>query len=157
MENSLQILSESLDKKIQVLYEIQQCNLKQEEAFKNGNADLDSFDAAFDQKDELIEQLEKLDEGFEILYDRIAKLLQDNRETYKIQIRNLQEKISKITEMSVSIQSQEAQNKKMVEDYFAKQRASIAQGRKGSRAAYDYYKSMAGNGYQTSQFMDSKN
>ena len=157
MDNSLQILSESLDAKINVLEDIQKYNLVQEKAFKEQKADIDSFDAAIEEKDALIERMIKLDDGFELLYERVAKQLEGNRELYKDQIRALQVKISKITELSVAIQAQEATNKKLVEEYFAKQKSAIAQNRRGSKAAYDYYKSMSGTGMNTSQFMDSKN
>lgn len=156
MESQLNILSESLDQKLQVLKEIQDYNLKQEEAFKNDQADIDSFDEAVEEKDRLIEKLIRLDEGFEALYARLAEELRGNREQHAGQIKVLQEKIAKVTEMGVTIQAQEARNKKLVEDYFAKARAGVRQNRQSSKAAYDYYKSMSGAGLGQSRFMDSK-
>ena len=157
MDNSLQILSESLDEKIKVLLEIQEYNLAQEKAFLDGQADLDTFDEAMEQKETLIQKLEKLDDGFELLYERISKQLQQNKDAYKEQIKVLQKKIAQITDLSVSIQAQEARNKKLVEEFFANRRRTINQTRRGSRAAMDYYKSMNGVAYDTSRFMDSKN
>lgn len=157
MENQLTILSESLDKKLQVLNEIQEYNRKQEQSFLGETANFEDFDAALEEKDRLIEQLNKLDEGFEIVYEKLANELSGNREKYKVQIRELQDKIRQVTEMGVTIQAQEQRNKKLVEQYFAKERNNIRQERKNSKAAYDYYKRMSGGAYTDPQFMDSRN
>lgn len=156
MESQLDILSESLDQKLSVLQEIQEYNERQAQDFAEGRADLDSFDEAVEEKDRLIEKISKLDEGFELLYEKLAEELKDHRERYAVQIKALQDKISKVTEMSVSIQAQEARNKKLVEAYFANARRGLNQNRKNSKAAYDYYKSMSGTAGQHSHFMDSK-
>jgi predicted nuclease with TOPRIM domain len=156
VENHLLILSESLDKKISVLEDIQAYNLKQEQAFLQDAPDMDEFDDALEEKEELIQRIEKLDEGFEILYERISKELQENRSAYAVQIKELQEKIQKVTDLSTAIQAQEARNKKLIEDYFSKMKAGIKQNRQGSKAAYDYYKNMSGAAFNNPQFMDSK-
>lgn len=156
MENQLNILSESLDKKLQVLGEIQEYNRQQEQAFQSEQANMDQFDAAIEEKERLIEKLTRLDEGFEILYARLADELKDNRERYAAQIKALQDKVSRVMELSVSVQAQESRNKKLVEDYFKKAHKEIRQSRQSSKAAYDYYRSMSGAGYIQPQFMDSK-
>lgn len=157
MDNQLGILSESLEQKIQVLLEIQQYNQKQEEAFGGEEPDLEAFDEAVEAKDSLIDKLLRLDSGFETLYAGVSKQLKADRQQYAAQIKGLQNQIARVTELSVSIQAQEARNKKMVEDYFAKARSGIKQGRQSSKVAYDYYKNMGGMPYDTSRFMDSKN
>ena len=156
MENQLTILSESLDKKLQVLKEIQEYNRKQEQSFLEESADLESFDAAIEEKGCLIEKLSKLDEGFDAVYGKLADELNGNREKYKTQIKTLQEKIRQVTELGVSIQVQEQRNKKLIEQYFAKSYDHIRQERKNSKAAYNYYKSMSGSAVVQPQFMDSK-
>ncbi|MDE7113752.1 MAG: flagellar protein FliT, partial [Acetatifactor sp.] len=108
MENQLSILSESLDKKLQVLQEIQEYNTRQEEAFKQEQADLESFDDAMEEKERLIEKLTQLDEGFEALFERVSAELKDRREQYAPQIQKLQEKVKQVMDLSVSIQAQEA-------------------------------------------------
>ncbi len=156
MQNQLNILSESLDQKIQVLKQIQQCNERQTEALSQDTLDLEVFDKEFDQKDVLIEEMVRLDDGFDVLYESLARELQDKKAEYAEQIRELQGKIADVTELSVSIQAQETRNKKLVEDYFTRTRTSIRQNRQSSKAAYDYYKSMSGMAYSTSRIMDDK-
>ena len=157
MENSLRILSDSLDKKMEVLRRIQNYNREQEKAFTEGQADLNAFDRAIEEKDALIEELMKLDDGFETLFERISGEIKEKKQAYAPQIAILQKKISEITELSVSIQTQEARNKKLVEEFFSKERSKLGNERKGSKAAYDYYKSMSGGGMNVSRFMDQKN
>ena len=54
-ENYLTLLEESLRQKQQVMAEIQEYNLRQEELFKSGNADLDKFDEYVEEKGSLVE------------------------------------------------------------------------------------------------------
>ncbi|MDE6065125.1 MAG: flagellar protein FliT, partial [Lachnospiraceae bacterium] len=68
MDSYLKILEESLRKKLLVLDEIQAYNEKQKQVFQSDSVELDEFDAAVEEKGKLIEQISKLDEGFETLY-----------------------------------------------------------------------------------------
>ncbi len=139
MESQLSILAESLDRKLEVLKEIQKYNAEQEKSFQGGQADLDSFDAAMEKKGQLIEKIIKLDTGFETMYAKLSEELKGNRERYAEQIRVLQQKVTEVTELSVSVQAQEQRNKKLVEEFFAKERAGIRDGRKSSNADDEYY------------------
>lgn len=156
IENYLEILENSLCKKSSVLDEIIMYNNLQEQLLKQKKLSAEELDENMNQKDALIQRLTELDEGFESLYERIKEQLQVNRETYKDQIRHLQGLISQVTEKSVSIQVQEARNKKLLEDYFVNERGQLRQGRKSSKAAYGYYKSMSNSNIVSSQFMDQK-
>lgn len=156
MESQLTILSESLDKKLEVLRKIQEYNRRQEEVFSAEKVDMSLFDDAVEEKQRLIDEVVRLDDGFEIMYEKLAGELEGNRQRYAVQIRELQAKVAKVTELSVSVQAQEARNKKLIESYFAKERANIGQRRKSARSAFDYYKSMSSTGYSQPQMYDSK-
>jgi len=156
MDNYLKILEDSLLKKINVLDDIAAYNEEQCRIFSEGKADIDKFDEYMEKKEELINALSRLDEGFETLYARVAEVLKDNKTVYARQIKRLQQLVKEITDKSVSIQAQEARNKALIEEYFAKERINLRHSRKTSKAAFDYYKSMSGAGSATSQFMDSK-
>lgn len=156
MENQLTILAESLEKKKQVLTRIQEYNVRQEQIFTQESVDMDAFDVAVQEKGELIEALTKLDAGFELLYARLAAQLKDNRTKYAAEIKELQKKVTEITDMSVAIQVQEKRNKQLIEKYFTKEKAKLQENRKTSKAAYDYYKRVNNIAYAPPQFMDSK-
>ena len=97
MENQLTILSESLDKKLEVLQKIREYNKRQEEIFSAEKVDMSLFDDAVEEKQRLIDEVVRLDEGFEILYEKLAKELEGNRQRYAAQIRELQAKVAKVT------------------------------------------------------------
>ncbi len=155
-ENYLKVLEESLEQKLQIMAKIQEYSLRQQEIFQDRDVNLEEYDKYVDQKGALIDELMALDNGFETLYRNVERELQNNRQKYAEQIKRLQELVARVTEESVTIQAQEARNKKQVEDYFRKERAGIAQNRKNSKAAFDYYRSMSGSGYATPQFYDNK-
>lgn len=156
MDNYLKILEESLRKKLQVLDEIQAYNEKQKQVFQSDSVELSEFDAAVEEKGKLIEQISKLDEGFEVLYSNVSKELEGNKEKYAKQIQTLKQLVQQVTEKGVSVQAQEARNKALIESYFAKEREQIRQGRQASKAAYGYYKSMSNTNTVPPQFLDSK-
>lgn len=156
IENYLTILEDSLRQKVSVLDEIAECNTVQEQLLEQESLSLEEFDEYVDKKDVLIQKLNKLDEGFESLYEKIREQLLEDKETYKEQISRIQQLISQVTEKSVSIQAQEARNRKAVEDYFTNEKQQLRQGRQSSKAAYDYYRSMNNANVVPPQFMDKK-
>lgn len=155
-ENYLALLEESLRKKLQVMAEIQKYNLRQQEIFQSGNVDMDCFDGYVEEKGSLIERLTALDSGFEKLYAKVVEQLNGNREKYADRIRTLQSLVTEVTDTSVQIQAQEARNKKLIEDYFRKEKDGIRMGRKSSQAAIGYYKTMSNSAVMPPQFLDSK-
>jgi len=154
--NYLTLLEESLRRKLQVLDEIQAYNLRQQEVFEADQADIDKFDEYVAEKGALIDKLTSLDNGFGRLYTKVSEELKDNQVQYADQIKVLQELITQVTDAGVTIQAQEARNKKLVEAYFHKERENIGKGRRTSKAAMNYYKSMSRSSIATPQYMDSK-
>lgn len=155
LDSYLNILRESLEKKLEVLGHIEEVNQVQTEILKKETFDMEAFDRTVDEKDIFVTELNKLDEGFETLYDRIKEELVADKGSYAGQIKHLQKLIGQITDKSVSIQTEESRNKAMLESYFAKERQGLGRVRKSSNAAYGYYKNL--NGKSTdSFFMDQK-
>ena len=154
--NYLTLLEESLRRKLQVMEEIQKYNMRQQEIFQSGEVDIDKFDEYVAEKGVLIDKLTALDSGFEKLYAKVAEQLDGNREKYAAQIKALQGLVTEVTDTSVQIQAQEARNKKLIEDYFRKEKEGIRMGRKSSQAAIGYYKTMSKTAVMPPQFLDSK-
>lgn len=155
-ENYLTLLEESLRRKLQVMAEIQEYNQRQQEIFQSGNVDMERFDEYVEEKGALIDKVNTLDSGFEKLYAKVAKQLEGGRTQYASQIKVLQGLITEVTDTSVAIQAQEARNKKLIEDYFRKEREGIRDGRRSSKAAINYYKNMSKSSVVMPYFMDSK-
>lgn len=156
IENYLQVLEESLHKRMDVLSRIEELSVRQELLLKEIPVKEDEFDKSIDEKGVLIEELNKLDEGFESLYAHIKEQLLTGREKYKVQIAGLQKLIAEVTDKSVSIQAQEARNKKLAEKFFADSRKELQKGRRSSKAAFDYYRNMNQSQVVAPQFMDKK-
>ena len=154
--NYLTLLEESLRRKLQVMEEIQKYNMRQQEIFQSGEVDIDKFDEYVAEKGVLIDKLTALDSGFEKLYAKVSEELQGSREQYADQIRTLQGLVTQVTDRSVDIQAQEARNKKLVEDFFRRERDGIKIGRKSTKAAIGYYNYMSKTAVVAPQFMDSK-
>ena len=143
MNRCLTILSDSLDKKIDVLKRIQKYNEEQEKAFSETTPDMDSVDKALEEKEKLIQEVLKLDQGFEALYEKVKAELEQNRAAYKEQIAELQCKITVITELSNAVQAKEARSKKLIEQYCTKQKENIKQSRQRSKVVYGYQQNMS--------------
>lgn len=156
IENYLEILEDSLKKKAAVLDEIAAYNDGQELLLKKDSISMEELDANMEEKDRLIQKLTGLDEGFETLYERIREQFLANKDAYKEQIKRIQGLISQVTDKSVSIQAQESRNKKLIEEYFAKEKSQIRQGRKASKTAYSYYKSMSNADDTSFSILDQK-
>lgn len=158
MENSkyLPIMIQSLKKKEQILAQIIQINQQQREELENPALDPDDFDKTFAKKAELIESLETLDNGFQELFERVRNELEGNKETYREEIRQMQDYIRRLTEKSADIQTQEARNKELMQQKFATVRKQVKEVRKSQKVVNQYYKSMMKGSYMEPQFTDKK-
>lgn len=143
MDNYLEILEESLKQKVLLLDKIAEHCMEQEALLKGESMSLEKFDEYVEKKDILIQKLTRLDEGFESLYARVSEQLSGSKAAYAAQIKRMQTLIEQITEKSVSIQAREARNKQLIEAYFATERKTIQQGRRNTKAAYDYYQKLS--------------
>lgn len=156
LNHYLTILEDSLKKKLTVLGHIKEVNQVQTDILKEEPVNIELFDQCVDEKDIYIEELTGLDEGFESLYDKIKQELLGNKKAYADRIKQLQNLISQVTELSVSIQAQEERNKDLVAAWFKKERQELGQVRKSSKAAYGYYQNMSKNTESQSYFLDKK-
>lgn len=151
----IDLMIDSLNKKASILEEIVSINLVQRKIADGEKFDMDAFDETIEQKAGLIEEINKLDGGFESLYDRVKGELLDNGEAYSAQIANMQMLIKKITELSATIETDEKRIKANLEVNFSKIKQSIKETRKNSKAVSNYYKNMSKLDSEP-QFMDKK-
>ena len=149
--NYLQVLSESLDKKIDILKQLEALTAAQKEIIDKGEFDEEAFNDNVDSKAALIDELEKLDTGFQILYDNIKNQIEGNKQ----EIAALQVKIKTITDLSLALQVAEQRNNVIVRNRFNSIRKDVYQAKKNREVASNYYKSM-NNISSQSYFMDKK-
>lgn len=153
--NYLQVLSESLDKKLVILNELQKLTDSQRELAQKEELDTEAYDAAVESKEILIEELQKLDGGFQLLYDNISNQISNNRQMYAGEIKILQAKIKLVLDKSTSLQVAENHNKELISSKFASMRKEIRQVRKSRNTAASYYKTM-NNITSEAYFLDQK-
>lgn len=155
-ETYLDIMQQSLEKKILVLEHIIELNQKQRRGLENPELGPDEFDEIVEAKQQMIDQLEQLDSGFERLFENVKNDLGENKEQYVDRIRKMQELIWDITDRSVEIQVQEQRNKDLMTQKFSDIRQKAKSLRTSNKVASQYYKNMAKLNYVDPQFMDDK-
>lgn len=155
-ETYIEIMIQSLKKKIKVLDQIIELDELQKEQLENPTASADDFDQTVEDKATLIQQLDQLDSGFDKLYSRVREELQGNKEAFTDQIAEMQDLIRAITDRSVKIQSQEARNKNLMTQKFAKVKKQVKEVRTNTKVANQYYRNMTRVNYIDPQFMDNK-
>jgi flagellar biosynthesis/type III secretory pathway chaperone len=136
------IMLQSLKKKEQVLDEIIRLDDRQKDTLMDPECPFDVFDETVEAKSACIDQLNQLDSGFEKLYAQVAEELDQNREDYAKEIRDMQQCIRRVTDKSVKIQAQEARNKQLMKEKFSTVQKQATDVRKNSRAITGYYNSM---------------
>ncbi len=155
-QNCVQILVQSLKKKSETLNKIIEQNNLQETILKQEEFDMDAFEETVDAQNELVEELEQLDTGFEALYDRIRDDVMHNKDRYRQEIAEMQELIQQITDKVVTINAGNMRNKRLAENQFKKARAAIRNGVSHSKVARGYYNNMNNLNCVAPQFYDNK-
>ena len=152
----LQILEDSLTKKLALLSEIEGKSLEQTKILRSGSISFQDIDENMNEKARLIEQVEVLDNGFESLYEKIREELLANKDKYREEIRRIQELITRVTERSTSIQAIESRNKAETELAFSREKKGIQTKKNAMSVANDYYQSMNKIKNVSPQFLDRK-
>ncbi|MCM1087293.1 MAG: hypothetical protein NC419_03990 [Muribaculaceae bacterium] len=155
-QNSAQILLQSLEKKNVVLDAIIEQNSIQEELLKSDNPDMDALDVSIERIGEFVEELDKLDEGFELLYERLRGELMANRPAYKAEIAGMQEQIQQITDKVVTINAARMRNQMRAESFFKQKAKDIKNAVSKTNAAKNYYNNMNKLNFVAPQFYDNK-
>lgn len=155
MDNYLQILMDSLIKKKDILNRIVILNEEQKALAEADSFDDGAFQRNVDAKDELINQMLRMDEGFNLVFGRVKEQVSDNKEQYADEIKIMQGLIREVTELSVRIETQEKRNKSLITSKFARMRKEVQNAKRSTQMANKYYQSMNRIDSEP-QFMDQK-
>ncbi len=137
------MMVDSLDRKKRILEYILVKTREQESLLKDEEMDPDAFQAIIDEKGEQIDELNKIDEGFDTLFSYVEKEIKENRMTYRKQIEQMQQLIGAVSELGIQIQALEHQNSGHFKVYLANQRKLIRDFNVNSRTTTSYYQNMA--------------
>ena len=155
-EEYLQILIQCLEKKRSVLFQIRKKNEEQRVLLLDDDLTPEELENNIDEKGQLIDQLELLDDGFDETYDRVREVVRQRPKQYEKEIRVLQELMREITSDSNSIQAEEQRNYKLAQQKFAAVKHQIKKVKSRHRIVKQYYQTMSGNAVVDSQFLDNK-
>lgn len=152
----VQILKESLERKLKLLDKIADYISEQKNICKSQEFDIDEFDRLVEAKSDVAEEIEDIDKGFTLVYDRVGELIKKDKDSYKEDIALMQQYISLITEKVAGIQADEKRIFEAAKEKLVKKRQEIGAARKSNQMAANYYKSMSKTSDEP-QFMDKKN
>ena len=152
----IEILKQSLTKKIELLDTIMALNVLQKDMLENPDLDPDELEENLNRKADLVEQLSKLDDGFSQIYDRVRADLTENRGAYSKDIAQMKRDITAIMDKSTAIQSQEKRNQVLMQQKFTSVKKQIKEVKKSRQAVNSYYRNMMKMGTPGSTFLDDK-
>ena len=156
MTNELQLLIEALEKKEGILKQILDKSKIQLKVAEMETLDVERFDALVDDKAALLEEMEKLDKGFDRTYQRIKDELLTNKDKYKKEIAVLQKLIAGGVDLGAQISATEGRTKDKLAVSLARTKKELAQKRVSSKIATDYYKNTNNLKHIDSLFLDKK-
>lgn len=152
----INVLADSLQKKTSVLKEILESTKKQQVLLKMDSLDEEAFLKIIQDKQGYLDRMEELDEGFEIIYQRVRAELEQQKDKYQTEILKIQHLIAQITELSVDIEALEQRNKVQMDKVILDQKQKIKDKRVNNTVASNYYRNMLNHQYDQSYFLDKK-
>lgn len=156
MTNELQLLIETLEKKERILQKILDKSKIQLEVTEQEFLDAECFDQLVDDKEVLLEEMAKLDEGFDRTYERIRDELLQHKDEYKKEIAHLQKLIAKGVDLGAQISATEGRTKDKLVGSLKRTKKELAKKRVSSKIATDYYKTTNNLKHIDSLFLDKK-
>ena len=152
----LELLIQSLKKKLLLLNQIIVLNQQQKEMLMDENLDPDTLDVNVREKDELISQVTQLDDGFDEVYAHIADLMEKNHSDYEEELERMRELIRQIMAKDASIRADEQRNYELAQKKFARVKKQIREVKSSQKMVNRYYQNMMQQRQSAIQYMDNK-
>ena len=155
-EDYLQIMIESLEKKIDVLDRVLELDKRQIAIALEQPFDIEKYDKSMDEKGVLIDELNKLDDGFTSTYERVRDAVQADPKAYADKVQRMQDLIRMAIDKGVAVETQEERGKQAMKSAITSKRKEIRSIKVSNEAATKYYKSMSRINDVDPQLMDRK-
>ncbi len=152
----ISVLKQGLVKKIHILEQLMEKNVRQRELLADPELEPEEFEASINEKAALIDELTAIDDGFEQVYERVRDEIQKHRNDYAADISQMQQYIAEIMEKSTQVQTEEQRNRELILKKFADVKKQIREVKSGKKAVDQYYHNMMKLNYVEPQFMDNK-
>ncbi len=153
----INIMLDTLRKKDRILDKLYTLTKKQAELLEEENLDIDAFNETISSKQTELDALNKLDEGFLDMYNKVSGVLKENASEYSQEVEGAKALIKRQMDISVELQALEEKNRTRLAMCLTNGKQKIKDFKVSSRTAAAYYKNMA-NKHQEgdSYFLDQK-
>lgn len=152
----LDSLESNLNKKSVLLREMSEVLEQQLQLLNTSDMQMEELDLCMEKQGNLTEELEALNEEADSLYEYLQKADISVEVGNASKIAHIKELLSQITTDFDNLQEKEQNARQRMDAFFQKERKNFGDGRRSSKAAFDYYKSMSGANVVPPQFMDWK-
>lgn len=152
----LELLIQSLKKKLLLLNRITVLNQDQKEILQDENAEPDALDINVRDKDDLVRQIVALDAGFNEVYAHIKDLMERDHGAYETQLDEMRELIRRIMEKDASVRADEQRNYKLAQQKFADVKKQVREMKASQKMVNSYYQNMMRQKPGDAMFLDNK-
>lgn len=152
----LELLIQSLKKKLLLLNRITVLNQDQREILQDENAAPDALDINVRDKDDLVCQIVALDAGFNEVYAHIKDLMERDHSAYETQLDEMRELIRRIMEKDASVRADEQRNYKLAQQKFADVKKQVREMKASQKMVNSYYQTMMNQKTGEAMFLDNK-
>lgn len=152
----MDLLTINLNKKSSLLKEMADVLDKQLQLMDASDTQLEELDLCMEKQGNLTEELESLNAETDSLYEYLQKADISAEANNASKIAQIKELLTQITTDFDNLQEKEQNARQRMDAFFQKERKNFGDGRRSSKAAFDYYRNMSGANVIPPQFMDQK-
>lgn len=152
----LEVLIQSLRKKIMILNRLSVLNQDQRAMLNDENLDPDQFEINVRDKEELINQIVAMDAGFDEVYSHIKELVERDHAVYETELNQMKDLIRQVIAKDVAIRIEEQQNYELAQKKFASVKKQVREVRASQKMVNSYYQNMMKQNRYEPQYMDNK-
>ena len=147
---------DSLIKKKSYLKEILEDSITQLEIVSSDDPNLEEFDFLVDHKSDLLEKIDRSDEGFDAIFKKIRNDLIEQKDRYTTEVRQMQDLIREILDLGSDIHKTEQQVKNKLSPVLKQYKDRLYKEKADGKAVMDYYKQANQMNYVSPAFLDQK-
>lgn len=152
----LELLIQSLKKKLLLLNRITVLNQDQREILQDDHAVPDALEINVRDKDDLVSQIVALDAGFNEVYAHIKDLMERDHSAYEEQLEQMRELIRQIMAKDASVRAEEQRNYELAQQKFTDVKKQVREIKASQKMVNSYYQNMMRQSHLEPQFMDNK-
>lgn len=152
----LDVLIQSLRKKLVLLNRLSILNQDQREILQDEQATPDAFDINVRDKGDLIDQIVTLDAGFEEVYAHIKDLMERDHSAYEDQLDEMRRLIRQVMAEDASVRAEEQKNYELAQQKFANIKKQVREVKASQKMVNSYYQNMMNHRPGDAMFLDNK-